>query len=142
ARRRAMTSASSCAATSRRTEGVKSPLRTGRERKRAHPAAKTGYPACVQASAPSEDQNRTFAITTRIVVSEALDGRGELLDRVLRVAEQHHGLGVEEERILDTREPGAHAPLEHDDGLRVVHVQDRHAVDRAPGVVARVRIDD
>ena len=38
--------------------------------------------------------------------------------------------------------PGRHRALADDDLLRLVDVQDRHAVDRAPGLVARRRVDD
>ena len=40
-------------------------------------------------------------------------------------------LGVVEQLVLDAREAGVHAALEHDDALRLVDVEDRHAVDRA-----------
>ena len=38
--------------------------------------------------------------------------------------------------------PGRHAALEDDDGLRLVDVEDRHAVDRAVGLGPRCGVDD
>src|SRR6058998_1420877 len=67
--------------------------------------------------------------------SELLDGGGELLDRVFGVAEEHHGLRVQEQRVLDSGEAGVHAALEDDDLLRLIDVQDRHAVDGTSRVV-------
>src|SRR5215213_11027559 len=51
-----MTASSSCAATTTVTEGVQSALRTRRIARRASARAASGYPTCVQASAPSEPQ--------------------------------------------------------------------------------------
>src|SRR5436190_13713920 len=36
--------------------------------------------------------------------------------RLLGVAEQHRGLGVVEQRVVDAGEAGGHRALEHDDG--------------------------
>src|SRR6266571_4046930 len=64
----------------------------------------------------------------------------ELVDRLLGVPEQHHGLGLVVEVVLDPGEARVHAALEDDDVLRLVHVQDRHAVDGAGLVFARCRV--
>src|SRR3712207_7681730 len=50
--------------------------------------------------------------------------------RVLGVPEQHLGLGVVVELVVDTGETWVHRALEHDDRLRLVDVEDRHPVDR------------
>src|SRR6266508_5687109 len=73
---------------------------------------------------------------------KAFDRGCELLDRVLGVAEQHHGLRVQEEWVLDSGEAGVHAALQHDDLSRLVDVQDRHAVDGTALVATSVGIDD
>ena len=62
--------------------------------------------------------------------SGLLDSGNQCLDRWLRVAEQHRRLLVAEERVRDAGEAGATAALEHDDVLRLVDVEDRHAGDR------------
>src|SRR3954447_2604812 len=74
--------------------------------------------------------------------SDGFDRRCELLDRRLCVAEQHYGLRIEEEGVLDPREARVHAALQHDNLLRLVDVQDGHPVDRAALVVARVGVDN
>ena len=38
----------------------------------------------------------------------------ELGDRVLGIPEEHHGLGLVVQVVLDPREPGVHAPFQHD----------------------------
>src|SRR5882757_8281282 len=64
--------------------------------------------------------------------SERFHIRRELGDRGLGVAEQHHGLRVDEEWVFDPGEPWGHRALEHDGRLRLVDVEDRHPEDRAP----------
>src|SRR5712691_2125234 len=61
---------------------------------------------------------------------EVLDLRHQAGQGSLGVSEEHRRLGIVEQLVLDAREPGVHAPLEHDDVVRLVHVQDRHNVDR------------
>src|SRR5713101_7779294 len=63
-------------------------------------------------------------------------------DRFLRVAEQHPGLRVEVELVVDAGEAGLHRALDDNDVLRLVDVEDRHAVDRARSVLARRGIRD
>src|SRR5213594_2507037 len=58
-------------------------------------------------------------------------------DRFLRVAEQHPGLRVEVELIVDAGEAGLHRAFDDDDVLSLVDVQDRHPVDRTRRVLAR-----
>src|SRR5258705_11059089 len=115
-----MTSSSSCAATIRVTDGVKSPFSTGRARTRASAAAKSGYPSWVHASALNENQNKTFRITRRIVVSETLDGRLEVVDRLLGVSEQHHRLRAEKQGGFGPCEPRFQAPLTNEHHLAAV----------------------
>src|SRR4029079_15596457 len=47
-----------------------------------------------------------------------------------------------EQLVLDGGESRVHAALEHDDAVGLVHVQDRHPVDRAALVRAGGRVDD
>lgn len=61
---------------------------------------------------------------------ERLEFLGYFGDRLLGVTEEHRGALGEEERVLDTGETGVHRALEHDDGLRLVDVEDRHSVNR------------
>src|SRR5437870_193262 len=62
----------------------------------------------------------------------ALHRRGDLAERLLGVAEDHHRLRQHEELVLDARESGFHGPLQHDHRLGLVHVQDRHPEDGTP----------
>src|SRR3546814_16671616 len=55
------------------------------------------------------------------------------------VAVQHPGVVGVEQRVLDPGEPGALATLDHDGVLRLDHVEERHAVDRAGRVGLRHR---
>src|SRR3990172_8189211 len=55
-----------------------------------------------------------------------LDRRHQLRDRGLGVSEEHHRLGVVEKLVLDAREARPHAPLENDDVLRLVRIENRH----------------
>src|SRR5437868_3206150 len=71
-----------------------------------------------------------------------------LRQALLGVAEEHHALLVVVEVVIDAGEAGAHAALEDDDRTGALHVQDRHAVERAGLVAFRgwvgnvVRADD
>src|SRR5215210_145138 len=103
-------------------------------------ASRTASRARAGETAASTSRAAKSGTTTRSGI-EALHVTDQLRDRVLGVAEEHDRLRVEEERILDPGEAGLHAPLEHDDALRGVDVQDRHPVDRASLVVAGVRVD-
>ena len=74
-------------------------------------------------------------------------GLPQLLDRcehgghgLLRVAEQQRGVLVVEERVVDAGEAGVHRALEHDHLPGLVHVEDRHAVDRGVLDIARGRV--
>src|SRR5688572_10217436 len=60
----------------------------------------------------------------------------ELVHALLGVAEQHHRLRVVVELVLDAREARIHAPLEDDDRLPAVDLEDRHPVERARAVRA------
>src|ERR1039458_4036456 len=55
----------------------------------------------------------------------------QLLQCVLGIAEQHRGLGVVEKLVVDAGKAGAHGALEKNDVLRLVGIDDRHAVDGA-----------
>ena len=61
-------------------------------------------------------------------------GRSEVLqdvvDDLLGIAEQHHGVVAEEHLVLDAGIAGAHGPLDEEDCPGVFHVEDGHAVDR------------
>src|SRR2546430_12281870 len=48
---------------------------------------------------------------TTLFRSQRLDAGGELPDRFLRVAEQHHGLRIQEQRVVDAGEARAHRAL-------------------------------
>src|SRR5918997_5339189 len=62
--------------------------------------------------------------------SQRLELLGDIDYRGLGVAEQHRGLLVIEQRVVDAGETAAHRALEHDHPLALVQVEDRHAVDR------------
>src|SRR6478735_9721499 len=66
-------------------------------------------------------------LPSRGVLSESLD---DVLDALLGIAEEHGGVVAEEERVLDAGVARVHRALEHDDVLRVPHLQHRHAGDR------------
>src|SRR5258705_12748549 len=72
--------------------------------------------------------------------SQNLQLLGDFGDRGFRVTEEHRGLRVEVQLVVDARESGAHRTLEHDDRPRLVHVEDRHAVDRGCRIRARRRV--
>src|SRR3954452_589545 len=74
--------------------------------------------------------------------SDGLQGGQEFGERVAGVAEQQGRPGVVEELVLDAGEAGAHGAFEEDDSLRLVSVQDGHAVDRGAGGVAGRRVHD
>src|ERR1035441_3666043 len=63
-------------------------------------------------------------------------------DKRLRVTEQHERVVEIVERIVDSGEPRIHAALDHHDRTGLVHVQNRHAVDRTSSVAARGGIGD
>src|SRR4051812_26855625 len=62
-------------------------------------------------------------------LSALLQLRHDAADGLLRIAEQHSGLWVEVQIVVDAREAGLHRALDDDDVLRLVDVEDRHAVD-------------
>src|SRR3546814_17021135 len=57
------------------------------------------------------------------------------------VAVEHAGVVDVEQRVLDAGETGALAALDDAGGLRIAHVEDRHAVDRAGRAGLRTRVD-
>src|SRR5690606_1816407 len=65
----------------------------------------------------------------------------EFLERVLRIAKQHPGFGMKEQFVLDTRVAGTHTPLEDDDIVRRVHIENGHPVDRTGWIGACGGID-
>src|SRR4051794_26285916 len=67
---------------------------------------------------------------------------GEGAHHALGVAEEHEGLLEEVDLVLDAGEARVHAPLDRHDGAGLVHLEDRHAVDRAALVVPGGRVDD
>src|SRR6185295_11672213 len=73
---------------------------------------------------------------------EVLDRRHQAGQGSLGVSEEHRRLGIVEQLVLDAGESRVHAALEHDDAVGLVHVQDRHSVDRAALVRAGGRVDD
>src|SRR5205809_4853525 len=85
--------------------------------------ARRTRPAPHRPPAPATRPPARAAPTEREPSSERLDPRDELRDRVLGIAEEHHRLRVEVELVVDAREARIHAPLEHDDRLRVVDVE-------------------
>src|SRR4030095_14337108 len=72
----------------------------------------------------------TMAVMRRGSVPRLQRGQ-EVVHALLGVAEQHHRLRVVVELVLDAREAGVHAPLEDDDGLPAVDLEDGHPVERA-----------
>src|ERR1035438_3324933 len=58
------------------------------------------------------------------------------------VAEEHQGFVQVIELVVDAREAGAQAALDHHYGLGLVDIQNRHAVDGAGGIGARGGIGD
>src|SRR6516225_4249922 len=73
------------------------------------------------------------SLVLRLDSSGGGDACGELGHRILRIAEEHHGLRVLVQRVVDAGKPGVHAALEDDDIFRLVDVQNGHAVDGAVG---------
>ena len=63
----------------------------------------------------------------------------QFADHGLPVPIEHAGVITEEQCILDTGEALALSTLDDDDILRLVGIEDGHAVDRAVGVGARRR---
>src|SRR5690242_17957433 len=92
-------------------------------------------------AAPSRASSIVSPLSTLIVL-RCFERLLDLCQRLTRVAEQHSRLFVIEQRVVDTRETVAHAPLEDDDVLRTVDIENRHAVDRTRRIVARGRIND
>ena len=73
--------------------------------------------------------------------AQRLDRGDQVDDRFLRVAEEHHGRRVDEERVVDPREAVCHRTFQDNRRLGLVDVPDRHPLDRDAGVVAGVRVD-
>ena len=68
---------------------------------------------------------------------ERLDRRGQCGQPVLRVGEQHPGLGVGVELVVDAGVAASHRALDDDDRLGVVDVEDRHPRHRRAGPARR-----
>ena len=67
----------------------------------------------------------------RPIALERLDRRGQGREALLRVGEQHPGLLVRVQLVVDAGVAAAHRALDDDDRLGLVDVEDRHARDRA-----------
>src|SRR6266480_2428354 len=85
---------------------------------------------------PRLDRSRDARQTRRSELRR-LEGLADLSEEWARVAEEHAGLLVIEKRVVDSREPVAHAALQHDDVARTIDIENRHSVDRARRIVAR-----
>src|ERR1700687_3414173 len=70
-------------------------------------------------------------VTDALVLRGLLQFADDASDGFLRVAEQHAGLRIEIEIVVDAGEARLHRPLDDDDVLRLIDVEDGHAVDRA-----------
>src|SRR3954463_10381935 len=99
---------------------------------------KASVPRADAANAPRRRARSRFASALRRAAipgepmrwtSELLELFGDLAHRRLGVAEQHRGLLVVEERVVDACEAGVHGALEHDHRPGFVDVEDRHPVD-------------
>src|SRR5580700_331888 len=84
-------------------------------------------------------------LDTRVIRGDAgsdrLDGLNQLRRRLLSIAVQHARIVEIEQRILDAGEARALAALDDNDVLRLVRVQNRHAIDGARLVGARDGVD-
>ena len=69
-----------------------------------------------------------FRVSRRRPSVQRLD---DLLAHLLGVAEQHHGVVGEEQRVIDARITRRHAAFDEQHRARLFHVQDRHPGDRA-----------
>ena len=65
--------------------------------------------------------------------SGSFDLGDELAQGVAGIAKKHHRLRIVEELVVDPRKARPQAPLEDEDGGRLVGIEDRHAIDRAAG---------
>jgi hypothetical protein len=65
-----------------------------------------------------------------------------VIDHLLGVAEQHHGVVAEEQLVLDAGIARGHAALDEQHGLGLFHVQHRHAVDRRGRIGLGGRVGD
>ena len=61
---------------------------------------------------------------------EPLHFGNDLGEDALGIAEEHRGLIEVEELVLNAGEASRHTALHHNDLLGILHVEDRHAVDR------------
>ena len=85
----------------------------------------------VPAAAHHGDAGRGLVVFTAALGLRAVGGEGDA------------GMRPREEQwVLDSGEAGRHRPLEDDDRLRLIDVENRHAGDRTRRVVAGIRIDD
>src|SRR5262245_48795964 len=66
-----------------------------------------------------------------VTLARCLDGLDQLRRSLLRIAVEHARVVEVEEAVLDAREARSLAALDDDDILRLVRVQDGHAVNRA-----------
>ena len=78
----------------------------------------------------------------RVSGSPSAEGLDDLLGHLLGVAEQHHRLVGEEQRVVDAGIARRQRPLEEQGGARLVGIENRHAVDVATRVGARHRVGD
>ena len=69
-----------------------------------------------------------------------LKGTNNVVDSVLRIAEEHRGVLVEEQRILHTGIARRHGALEHDHVVGVPSAQHRHTGDRASRISLSRRV--
>mmetsp|Transcript_24334 Transcript_24334/g.62746 ORF Transcript_24334/g.62746 Transcript_24334/m.62746 type:complete len:220 (-) Transcript_24334:623-1282(-) len=73
--------------------------------------------------------------------SHLLELRLEALERLLRIAEEHARVLLDEDGVVDAGVARPHRALHNDHLLRVPHFQDRHARNRRVGILLGRRVD-
>src|SRR5690606_14801743 len=106
---------------------------------RARSTLAAAFPGPVPIPGPIDAGLRVAASSVAAV--ERLELADQGAGHLRTVAVKHARVIRIEQRVFDAREALALAALDHDGVLRVDHVEDRHAVDRAGRIGLRHRID-
>ncbi len=104
-------------------------------------AAAAGSSGDVAIRASSDHRSPTAPCEAAVGVLDLHLGR-DLGGRLLGVREQHRGVVAVEEVVVDSGEAGAQGALDHDHLVRLGDLDDRHAGDRARGIVLGRRVGD
>src|SRR2546430_9217042 len=93
-------------------------------------------------SGGKRSQIRFGALPRDSILSPATQFANNIPHKRFRIPEEHQGSIQIVERIVDARESRAHTALDHHHSSRLVHIENRHSINRAGGIVARRGVGD